>query len=207
MTYTDVLNLGLIEGTDLIDFQVFNENANIVDTAIGALQTEANKIPTMENAITNLNNDMTTAENDIVGLGNRATALEGDVSDIQTIDTNQNTRITALETTSEKFFLNDVALDVKMVKTFIKTNVSGVLDSYDNYRFVVSIPMSNFTGADSVKVVSALLYNDGLTIYGRALGANLVRATVRDNNLECIFEAGEPFTVDGATAVITAIGY
>ena len=207
MTYTDNLNLELIEGTDLIDFQVFNENANILDGAISALQTEANKIPTMEEAITNLNNDMTTAENDIVSLGNRATTLEGNVSDINAMDTNQNTRITALETKSEKFYLNGVQLDIKSCKSFIVTNVTGANDPYDMYRYIVRIPMSNFGDATVVKVISANLYNDGLTIFGASTGANLVRATVRDNNLECVFVANTNFATDGATAVITAIGY
>lgn len=207
MTNTENLNLNLIEEHDLLDFALFNENANILDSAVSALQTEAEKIPTMEEAITGLNNNMTTAENDIVALGNRAGALEGDVSDIQTVDTNQNTRITALETKSEKFYLNGVQLDNKNCKSFIVTDVTATLDPYDMYRYIVRIPMSNFGDANAVKVISAELYNDGLTIYGASLGATLLRATVRDNNLECVFVSNTNFAVDGATAVITAIGY
>jgi len=206
-TTTTNLALNIIEEHDYIDFQGFNENATIIDGAIGTLQDAVENIPTIESAITDLSNDMTTAENNITALGNRTSTIEGNITDINTVDTNQNTRITALENKAESFDLNGLPLDAKMKKTFIKTNVSLVADPYDNYRAIVTIPMSNFVGTDYVKVVSAMLYNDGLTIYGASMGANLVRATVRDNNLECVFVADTNFAVDGATAVITAIGY
>ena len=115
--------------------------------------------------------------------------------------------ISVRDTKSEKFYLNGTELDIKNCKSFIVTDVTGTADPYDMYRYIVRIPMSNFGDATSVKVISAELYNDGLTIYGATLGANLVRATVRDNNLECVFVASANFAIDGATAVITAIGY
>lgn len=207
MTNTENLNLNIIEEHDLLDFAVFNENANIVDTAIGAMQTETDKIPTIESAVSSLNEDMSSAENNIAALNNSVSDINEDLSDVETVATNHGLRITALENTAEKFHLNGIELDITACKSFIVTDVSAVSDQYGNYRYTVSIPMSNFPNANNVKVVSAVLYNDGLTLYGYALGANLLRATVRNNNLECIFVANQNFTADGATAVITAIGY
>lgn len=207
MTNTENLNLNLIEEHDLLDFAIFNENANILDTVVGGMQEETDKIPTIESAVSTLNEDMTTVENGITSLNNSVSDINEDLGDINTVVTNHGLKITALENTAEKFFLNGVQLETNACKSFIVTDVQAVSDLYGNYRYIVNIPMSNFPNATNVKVVSALLYNDGLTIYGYALGANLVRAVVRNNNIECVFVSNQNFTADGATAVITAIGY
>lgn len=207
MTNTTNLELNIIEEHDLLSFQPINENMQILDTAINNLNTATADLPTLAQTVATNTQDITTAENDIVAVRNRVTATENDINDLQTMDTAQNNRLTALENGGNKYVLNDVPTTPSVIKTFIKTNVIGVADQYGMYRYTVTIPMTEFAGANNVKVVNALLYNDGLSVYGYSDGAGLVRAVVRDNNLDCVFVASENFTIDHATAVITAIGY
>ncbi len=207
MTYTENLNLNIIEPHDLVSYQGFNENAEILDSAVGALQSAVEPIGALETAVADNAQAITGVENDVNALRTRVGNAETNISDIQVLNTQQNNRLNALEGSAQKYDLNGGAITPTMHKTFIKTGVSFSADPYNMQRCTITIPMSNFAGASNVKVIGAQLYNDGLVITGGTTGANLVRATVRDNNLECVFVSTADIAYDNGTAVIDVIAY
>lgn len=188
MTNTTNLNLNIIEAHDLLDYAPFNENANLIDTAIGALQETAEAIPTLQTAVNQLETDTGENTTDISGLKTRMNTAEGNISDIQTVNTQQGLKITELENKSAPLILNGVETEITGRYNIINTNVEIKQNSYYGYYYAeVIIPKSSVGNPTNYKIVNACAYNYGVTFSPQTTGATIGAVSTVDNNIRVVF--------------------
>lgn len=178
MTYTDNLNLNIIEEHDLIDYAVFNENANILDTEITVLKEAVESIPTLETSvtqnttdITNLTTRVSTAETNITTQGQTINGIIA-VNEQQSTDITANTtainsagvRISKLETLEGDLIKNtggnytrnpQVA---KKLTVFGTVNYSPLTDPNATY---LTVPAGELPTTFGEFFVNASIFNKG----------------------------------------------
>lgn len=184
---TSNINLELIDGHDLIDHSLFNTNFNLIDTAIGALETETDKIPTMQSAIADNNDDISDLQTTTANMSNTIGTNTQDIADIKTVNTNQNNRIAALENEKPVVIMNDSPLTIEKEATVIVDNLSPTSHPSGGVRVSVQIPISELPIAENYLVTTAIVYNNGIASPGGVAGYNLISATVYNNKLQLTF--------------------
>lgn len=206
MTNTENLNLNLIEEHDLLDFAPFNENANIIDAAIAALQTAAEAIPTMQSAIEGNTGDINDLEDNFTSLSGTVGNNSQAITDLQTVATNQGNRITELENKATNSLINSLAVDVVKEVNYIKTNLNHVQHPSGGYRLSLTIPLSELPQATNYKVTSAQAYNDGL-VAAQFSGWTLINAGIQNNQLILNWYMQSVSGFDSWTAAVKILCY
>lgn len=175
MTETTNLGLKIIEAHDLVDYAPFNTNANLIDTAVGDLQTAVAALPTVETAVTQNTTDITnlttrvgTAEGNISTNSTAISGLTGETSaqwsainsNTGSIQTLQN-RATALENKEGdllQYENGSYTLNPTIIK---KLTYAGAVttDQYGNFN--MTIPAGYLPSSYSNIYVNASIYNSG----------------------------------------------
>lgn len=208
MTETTNLGLNIIEDTDLIDYAPFNENAQIIDGAINTLNTSVESIPTLETAVGNNTNDITSLQGSVSGLSSRMSSAETDIADIQTVNTSQGAKITALENNAEKLIINGVETAIKEHRKYVFTDVEIKQNSYYGYSYSeIKIPLASLGTINGYKVTSAQAYNGGLTFAPTTTGAVAGSVRTLDNNIVISFVNTNSIAPDNLTVAIELMTY
>ena len=175
MTETTNLGLKIIEAHDLVDYAPFNTNANLIDTAVGDLQTAVAALPTVESAVTQNTTDITnlttrvgTAEGNIstnasaisdLTAANNAqwTAINTNTSEVQSL---QN-RATALENKEGDILQHENGSDTINPTIIKKLTYIGSVSLDQNGHLNMTIPAGYLPASYSNVYVNASIYSRG----------------------------------------------